>query len=96
VAIGTTVALSRVQHDRHWLSDTLAGAVLGYACGRAACGEISDEALALTSGLVLALGALVRDAEAYPDRQSQSRPRLMPVSGSPPPASSLILWHTDF
>lgn len=96
VAIGATVALSRVQHDRHWLSDTLAGAALGYACGRAACGEISDETLALTSGPVLALGALVRDAEAHPDRQNQPRPRPMSGSGLPPPASSLTLWQTDF
>ncbi|NPV46283.1 MAG: phosphatase PAP2 family protein [Armatimonadetes bacterium] len=95
MAVGATVALSRIQHNRHWLSDTLAGAALGYACGRAACGKISDETLALTGGMVLALGALVQDAEAHPNRKSQSGPRLL-FSGSPSPAKSLTLWHTDF
>ncbi len=94
VAIGATVALSRVQHNRHWLSDTVAGAALGYACGRAACGEVSDDTLAITAGLVLALGALVRDADADPAATHSPHPAV--ASGSAPLAATLTLWSTEF
>jgi membrane-associated phospholipid phosphatase len=33
-ALASTVAVSRLQRDRHYLSDVLAGATLGYAVGR--------------------------------------------------------------
>lgn len=98
VALGATVALSRVQHNRHWLSDTVVGAALGYACGRAACGETGHDTLATAAGLALALGALVREAEDHPAAAPGPEAGFAAAASAGPPgvAPRLGLWSVEF
>lgn len=95
VALGATVALSRVQHRRHWLSDTIAGAALGYACGRVACGRGTETELAATAGAVFALGELVARTEA--DRTpSAAAPPVAKAGTGKTGDMTFTVWSTTF
>lgn len=95
--LGATVALSRVQHRRHWLSDTLAGAALGYCAGRVACGEEDAADLAKVATALLAAGYLIRREQTPPP--SPGTPAVAPAPSRPsrrPGEPRLTLWRTDF
>ncbi len=99
-AVGTLVALSRVQSDRHWLSDTLAGAALGYACGKVASGEAKANSLMATTAGLVAIGMLVRNAECdSADESALDYRQLLPHENQPSGnqwRAGVVVWQRQF